>query len=313
MSDNLDGLSLAIRGYFNTLANLDTYLGNADATIFGTYRLEFRLAGIDTDGKAKIGSLDLLVQRQHWPDGQTQWASVEKTHLVEAVPDTLLIRTAGIDAIANDMINHADHYSAATVMRDYVEARKKDDGASLTTEFMTKLGHLFKLQTMYGGVREVGGLDQVAVIVKGDQIRLGGLENFPAIKNPIRFVTWLCEAHAGISGTGSIVPIGPRSPVVMIWQGCTFNRFRVDIDGQFFFNCTFLDSPIEYNGGDSLFGDDNHIEGSSSLHFGDSRCRRPDIVQQLERKFGADHKDMSDPNGTYSPPVSACPPRPDPQ
>lgn len=218
MSDALEGLSGALRGRFTILADLDSYLGHKDTEIMNNYQLQLRLAGFDVDGEPKIGSLNLTVTRQPWPDGQMHWTAEEAERpKVEPVHDILLVRSAGIDRVEKDMLEIPEHFTSSTVMQDYIRAMQKDKGASLSIEFMKKLGHLFKVQSAYTETA-IGGADQVATIVKGRQPELEGLESFPPIGHAVKFIKFLC--HPGSVLKGNFTPIRTGT-TPFIFQSCT--------------------------------------------------------------------------------------------
>jgi hypothetical protein len=286
MSDALQGLSGALRGRFSTLAELDSYLGHEAAEIDFNFQLRLRLAGFDTDGEPKIGSLDLTITLQRWPDGQMHWAPQEmEKPKVEVVHDALLIRSSGIDQTEKEMLAHPERFGIFTIMQDYISAMQKDEGASLSTEYMKKLGHLFKVQTAYGQPA-VGGPDQVATIVKGRQPELEGLDSFPPIEHAIQFTHFICSPGVVLSGNFNAILTGTRP---IIFQSCTFDRYTIELGYSLFLHCTFRNSELIYDGGDVLFDDDNVIEGNSRIDLRQHSGRRPDIANRLASKFDFFH------------------------
>jgi hypothetical protein len=284
MRDALEGLSGALRARFTTLADLDANLGyEATETIF-KYQLRLRLAGFDLDGEPKIGSLDLTMTPQPgpWSDGQKHWTAQElERPQVEPIHDTLLIRSTGLDKIEKEMLAHPERFSTLTIMQEYISAMRKDQGASLSTEYMKQLGHLFKLRTAKS-VREVGGADQVATIVKGRNPELAGLDAFLPITNPVQFTKWRCSPGAAIVGFGGDIVTG-TTPV--IFQSCIFEKLRLEMANNIFLHCTFRNVELIYNGGDVLFDDDNIIEGNSRIALLPNSKRYPETANRLASKF----------------------------
>jgi hypothetical protein len=147
ISESLIGLSRILRTRFSQLADLDSHLGYEDAEVIDNFQLQLFLAGFDTDGEARIGSLNLTVKRQRWADGHLHWTSEELDGTrIEPVGDALLVRSGGLDKIEKAMLSHPENFPSA-IMKEYVRAMQKDNGASLPLEFLEKRGQLFKSQT----------------------------------------------------------------------------------------------------------------------------------------------------------------------
>ncbi len=284
MRDVLEGLSGALRFRFTTLADLDANLGHGATETISKYQLRLRLAGFDLDGEPQIGSLDLTVTPQPgpWFDGLMHWTAQElERPKIESIHDALLIRSAGIDKIEKGMLAHPGRFTASPIMQNYIKAIQRDQGASLSTAYMKKLGHLFKLQTEKS-VREVGGAEQVATIVKGRNPELEGLDAFLPITNPVHFTKWHCSPGAAIVGFGGDIVTG-TTPV--IFQSCIFERLRIELANNIFLHCTFRNVELIYNGGDVLFDDDNIIEGNSRIALLPNSKRYPEIANRLASKF----------------------------
>ena len=61
------------------------------------------------------------------------------------------------------------------------------------------------------------------------------------------------------------------------------------LDSYIYLKCKFRDANLLYLGGDTVFGPDYLIEGNSHLYLGPSACRRPDIANELARRFDFAH------------------------
>jgi hypothetical protein len=162
---------------------------------------------------------------------------------------------------------------------------RKDHGASSTIDQLELLGHAFKEQTAkkWAGV---GGREEIAVITK-DKFELKGLEDLPDIKLPQPFVLIPCRP-------GSDFPIHTPLPlprVPWVFQHCDFVPTGVErfVDGSIFLKCKFRDATLIYLGGDAVFGPDNIVEGNSRLSLGPDACRRPDIANELAKRFDIFH------------------------
>jgi hypothetical protein len=287
MAETLGGLSAVIRGRFNVQADLDAYVGNNAEDIADKYRLELILAGTDTDGQQKIGRMDITVKRERWPDGQLHWTAHETPSpcKLTTIKNALFICSAGIDTTEISMRNNPERYTRFPLIRTYISAERKDHGASLSLAYLQQLGNLFKVQTSSED-QGVGGNDQIATMPKKGAIQLEGISGFPPFKEPVPITAWLCGPEAVITGTGEII----GGPVAIVFEYCTFSKFRVYLDGNIFVHCTFRDSTLFYFGGDNtLFEDDNRIEGASFLEGSPDSCKRPDIMEKLANRFDFPH------------------------
>jgi hypothetical protein len=60
--------------------------------------------------------------------------------------------------------------------------------------------------------------------------------------------------------------------------------------GNVYIHCAFRDSVLWYGGGDNtLFDDDNLVEGESYLRRSQNSCRHPEVVEQLTKRFDFEH------------------------
>jgi len=305
MIETLRGLSGALRGRFTILANLDDYFGHGASEIVLDYYLQLRLVGFDLDGEPKIGSLNLLVVREQWPDGRVHWTAKENEPPdTETVHDVLIVRSAGIDAVEKEMLSHPNRFANATLMQDYIKAQAKDGAASVSIEFMKKLGHLFKLQTGYEEA-SVGGADQIAVITRGKDVELEGLDSFQPIRNPVAFVKFLCSSTPLVMGD----TIATGDSPIAIFQSCTFIGGQFVMGSSLFLHCTFNNVQMIYDGGDVLLEEDNTISNGSRLRLSPGWRRRPDLAAKLMTRFDFMHggtgrphpDDLSQPGPTVQP------------
>jgi hypothetical protein len=308
MADALSALSALLRQHFSIHADMDAALGKPEEKNAGDYRLELFLAGFDTDGQPKIGRIDISVRSELWSDGKAHWVAVEKENdcKLRTIKSELTVCQGGIDTIEKDMLANPDKYKGPSVMEDFIIQMKKDRGASLTTDEMTKLGHLFKVETSYREAA-VGGLDQVATITRG-QIRLEGIDGFAPVQKPSPMVIVPCPT--GTSFHASSFLNLPSNHVPILYQHCAIFEEEHQLDGNIYVQCTFRDSNLYYSGGDTLFGPDNQIEGKSSLFLGPASCRRPDVVAQLQKRFDVFHggsiSPIHDGSGNLPPGAGFC-------
>jgi hypothetical protein len=287
MADALAALSALIRQHFTIRANIDFSIGVPDEANLEAYQMELFLAGSDIDGQLKIGRVDIALRSEHWSDGKAHWIAVEKENdcKLRTIKNELTICKGGIDTIEKDMLAHPEAYTEASVMKDFVAQMHKDNGASLTIDQMEKLGHLFKVQTAYFEPA-VGGPDEVATITK-DEIKLKGVDGFDPLLKPSPMIILSCQ-------TGMTFPISsylnlPDNHTPLFFQHCVIFQEEHKLDGNIYVQCIFRDSNLLYLGGDTLFAEDNQIEGKSSLSVGAPSCRRPDIVEQLQKRFDVFH------------------------
>jgi hypothetical protein len=300
MSETLAGLSAAIRGRFDIQADLNDYLGHSSEEITNIYRLQLILAGIDTDGEPKIGRIEIGVSRERRFDGQLHWTAHEigprdeeglprDCRGLTTVKDELVICSAGIDGIEKKMRAHPAQFTQASIMQDFISARDGDHGASLSLEYLKKLGHLFKVETGYAD-EKVGGTDQIAAIRKDSDVEVDLPGNLDRIKNQAPFTVWICKPGPGVYIKGMAAGVGIVSDIPIIFESCTFITMDLILDGNVYMHCTFRDSQLSYWGGDNtLFEDDNTVEGNSFLRGGPSSCRHPDVMEQLAKRFDFEH------------------------
>jgi hypothetical protein len=285
MAETLAGLSAVIRARFNVQAELNAHLGHTADEITIMYRLELILAGTDTDEQQKIGRIDIAVKREPGPDGQLHWTARENASpcKLTSIKSALFICSAGIESKEQEIRNNPERYTRYPVIRDYVSAIEKDHGASLSLVYLKTLGHLFKALT--SAVDDaVGGNDQIATIPKGATVQIDGINGFAPFKKPEPILVVLCAPGAVISGDGGFV--GGH----LVFESCTFSRFNVYLDGNVYIDCTFRVSVLWYGGGDNtLFEDDNVVEGESYLRRSQGSCRHPEVVEQLVNRFDFEH------------------------
>jgi hypothetical protein len=308
MADALAALSALIRRDFSIRADIDSATGIPDDANLNAYRLELFLAGFDTDGQLKIGRIDLALRSERWSDGKAHWVAIEEENdcKLKTIKNELTVCHGGIDTIEKDMLAHPETYTGASVMGDFIAQMHRDNGASVTTDQMKKLGHLFKIQTA-SSEPAVGGPDEVATITK-DGIKLEGIDGFSPPLQPSPMLILTCP-------TGMSFPISshlelPVNHVPLFFQHCVIFHEEHELDGNIYVQCIFRDSNLLYFGGDTLFAEDNQIEGNSSLSVGRASCRRPDIVEQLQKRFDVFHGGslFPDPDGSgrYSIQPSLC-------
>jgi len=317
MSETLAGLSAAIRGRFDIQADLNDYLGHSSEEIVNIYRLQLILAGIDTDGEPKIGRIEIGVSRERGFDGQLHWTAHEIEPQDEkglppdcrgltTVEDELVICSAGIDRIEKEMRARPEKFTQASIMRDFISARDRDHGASLSLDYFKKLGHLFKLETVYSGDERVGDTDQIATIRRKGELELDIPQNLQPIKNQTPFTVWICKPGASIRGMAA--GVGIVSDIPVIFESCTFLNMQMSLDGNIYMHCTFRDSELIYWGGDNtLFEDDNTVEGNSFLRRGQISCRHPEVTEELAKRFDVQHGGTAY-NGPGMKASQACPP-----
>jgi hypothetical protein len=304
IAETMQGISAAIRWRFNVQAELNAYLGQDAKTILEAYRIQIILAGLDTDGELKLGRVDISIRPGIWADGQRHWVAVELVPPdcgLRTIRDELFICSAGIDTTEIEMRSHPEHFEKLPIMRDFAQALAEDNGASFSIEDMKKLGNMFKSQT---ADERVGGNDQIATIRRGGEVQVEGLDHFREsdIKNTPPFLVFLCQPGAIIMAMDSF---GMNGGLPVIYESCTFvNSPLLYIDGNAFLHCVFRDSTIWYMGGDNtLFEDENRIEGNSRLRLSPYSCNHPDLTRRLMKRFDFEHGGSMF-QGIESPPCS---------
>jgi hypothetical protein len=276
MADTLAGLSAVIRYDFA----INAEILNSMVGIINDYHLELFLAGIDVDGLPKIGRLDISVKRE---EGRMVAEEIENNCKLHTVGKELTVCPGGVEGIERKMLANPQAYHDFPIMATFAKAMVKDHGASLTVDEMKTLAHAFKAKTerSYNGV---GGADQVASITKLN-MSVTGLDHFEPIPSPSPVVILSCRPGYGFHKSSPLAP----QPVPLLYEHCVFNKEEERLDGNVYLKCVFRDSFLLYNGGDTIFGPDNIIEGNSTLELGRESCLRPDIVDQLVRRFDFIH------------------------
>jgi hypothetical protein len=284
MADTLDGLSAVIKNDFQILSDLNSSLNPG---FDSDYHVEIFLAGRDIDGELKIGRKDIAMKRDKWPDGRLRMMGeeleVDSDCKLHPVADELSVCSGGLNAVETRMRKHPEAYSAIPIMRDFAASLRNDHGASLTIDQLKRLGRAFKKQTLD---TRVGGPDQIAVITK-ERLELDPANFQEEVTIPKPFVLISCPP-------GGDFPVYSRYPVPhvpWVFQHCDFVPTGVEhpVDGMIYLKCKFRDTTLIYLGGDAVFGPDNLVEGNSFLFLGRDACRRPDIANELARRFDTIH------------------------
>ena len=168
-------------------------------------------------------------------------------------------------------------------MHEFASSWRNDKGASLSIAQLKRLGHAFKEETLD---LRVGGRDQIAVITDGG-LQLEPSKNLPPIRKPAPFVLLSCPQGKEFAISSYL----PAAPVPTVFQHCEFTvgGEELPLDGYIYLKCKFRNVFLRYEGGDTVFESDNLVEGNSYLQLAPSACRRPDIANQLAKRFDFVH------------------------
>lgn len=236
------------------------------------YTFQIIVAGYDNDDKPRIGRIAFRM----YPSEGSLRANVEDIHLTN-VEETLVSELNGISDVAEQILKHPASKPEDATVRQYAMSLSDNAGASLTTEQMVELAKRLKYYTqqLY---REVGGIDQIAVLKKPVSVSIEQ-PSFPdPPKPPISFSLMVGGHVDGMNGVRFI-----DMPHIVFIK-CEWNNVERELGGNYYIGNTFTNSLLTYNGGSVELGDTNHVT-DSALVLQPLIDPNNEAVRRLERAF----------------------------
>ncbi len=249
-----------IREHLRSLAFLLQLLLSAATAVRDageSLRSEVIVAGYDADGVARIGQVKLRTVS----DGFSMRTQLYESSILE-VGKQLVSKLGGMRDIAEQFLSHPVHTKDNSMLTNFATSLLQDSGESLTTsEMRTLASHLAKRTAEK--YKWVGGEDQVAVLQQG---RIVSFEQpaFPRLPESLIAFSLVADTH--IQGPGP--PMGPimsEGPVVfapgqsLLFRRTKFGHVRRQLDGNYFFGCSFNNCILRYDGGPFHFDEDNQV------------------------------------------------------
>ena len=237
------------------------------------YTFQIIVAGYDNDGKPKIGRMAFGMHR----DQGSLISDVEDIHITLAKED-LVSEFNGISDLAKWILKHPESKPEDAMIRRYATSLTENAGRTLTTEEMVELAKRLAYYTSQV-YREVGGINQVAVIQKPGSVSIEQ-PSFPAPPKPISQFALMVGGH--FAGMHSVTFGSDVAHVIAI--RCSWNDVERQIDGNYYIGDEFTNSLLTYGGGTVELGDTNTIT-NSALVLQPLIDPNSENVKRLERAF----------------------------
>jgi hypothetical protein len=242
--------------------------------------LEMIMAGYDTDGTPKIGTLTISFELSPRGTG-VRWQTKVVEQSIKSVEKEFTYEVRGIVRTAKDTLNNADKVSGYAILQKYSNAEAVDKGASLSLPDMQELGRtLVSITSSYN--RAVGLDKQVAVLEGG---RVSSIDQ-PRFAAPKRFVLPLAIfRNDTLIGSSVSLPnmVAFYDSVNFLASGQNVvTRKSLSLDRGIFVQCHFKDIDMEYDGGPLYFDATNVLE-NTTVSFGPGASNRPDMVELLQK------------------------------
>jgi hypothetical protein len=267
-----------IRAHLTSLAFLFKFLLSAIATIRdGTgsptdlrdYESQLTIAGYDIDGIAKIGQVTLWTV----PNGNSLTAEVLEQSIKE-VGKPFVFKLAGVDEVAERFLHYPDLASDDPVLASYATSMQRDQGKSLSISDMKLLAsQLAKYTTQKHP--SVGGDNQVAVLRDGEALNVKQ-RAFPPLQKALVAFSIVVDSSIGAIG----FPPGQT----LLFLRTKFDHMQTRIDGNYFFDSSFNNCTVRYDGAPFYFDKSNKI-ANTSLILGPNVKPEDHQVQDLLRNF----------------------------
>ncbi len=266
----LRSMSFIFDFYLSSIANLMEVM-----RVQGSYSFHLILAGYDTDGTPKLGTLSLRPVVSTGASGQRTISVVTETIKEWPVGKELTYSLSGQWNVAEEILSNPTHFMDEPSVRRYAESMNADRGSSLSIEEMKQLAKFIVHRTA-NRHPSVGGEMQIAVLQGGGIV---GVEqrNFAPAPTPLHFNLFTgghLEGHA-ISVSGAM----------FLWIRNQFiNNPALSIDGQYFFENEIVHCRVLYDGGFARLDPTNRIR-DSVLVIGQHADSKSEFVQRLVHDF----------------------------
>jgi 20S proteasome alpha/beta subunit len=270
IDEQLRALGFLFNLHLTAIANVREV--GALPTSIDAYQFQLIIAGYDTDNRPKIGKITLETKRI----GNRLESSIKEIKIV-TVGSKLIPITGGMPDVADKLLLEPDSKPDDIALAQYALALRKDGGASLTVEQMTRLAKRLAYYSSQAHP-EVGGENQVAILRNGRVVRIEQ-KVFPKPAKAILNYVLLVDDTIGPGGFA----FAKRVHVLAI--RCWWWRVRREIDGNYFIGNTFTDSVLDYDGGFTILDTENQVI-RSRLSVGPHVSVDDERLRKLIRGFG---------------------------
>jgi hypothetical protein len=214
------------------------------------------LVGYDSDGKSKIGSLELDATPETLSNGKISWRFGQKIK-VEDVGDRLNYRIGGMWDVGAKIMTSPQGYSDSPVVQKFIDSAA-NHGAALQVTDLEGLAKFVSSETSKKYPDAVGGLDQIAIFQGGHLVRFEQ-QPFPPAPKQMPF-TLIMDVTLHFGPGGAIV--GPKGSNTIWIRNTLVGYQNLVIDGNFFLGNEIRDSLVVYNGAPAVFDSSNKIVNS---------------------------------------------------
>jgi len=234
------------------------------------FRVHIFIAGFDTDGIAKIGSLWLRVRPVTLDDRGIAWqvdGEPQVSPVGSPLQDCKLIANsmeycvAGFYDVTNKIMDNSRNYAGSPGINPLLRAI----AGSKTPMKLIDLEALAKFLSKRTHIQhpdKVGGPDQVAVF-KARTIAKLEVPLFPPPSKPIPFIL-IIDVHSLRFGPGGGIGAEPGTAIVWI-RDTIWGYQQLVLDGNLFIGNEIRDSYVVYGGGSTFFDRSNKV-ANSTLH-----------------------------------------------
>jgi hypothetical protein len=285
--EKLTSLAFLFRFELSSIATLRA--GTGQQTDLEKYKSEITIAGYDTDGVARVGQVTLsAVSRGRFLDFAIE--CVGAADCITEVGKPLVSKLAGIRDVAGHLLAKPNSVSDDAVLADYALSMRQDQGASLTIPQMRALAA--RLAAYTAKVQPaVGGENQIAILEHGRLVSLQQQANFPSPPTTplVRFDLMVDSTFGSPNYSKDSMPSGgsvifvTKDPLLFLHN--TFNHEYRTLDGNYFFDNTFNDCILQYDGDRPFYFDKNNRVQETALFLGPKVKLDDPHVIELRRNF----------------------------
>lgn len=230
-----------------------------------SFRMHFFIAGFDTDGAMKIGSMWLRATSTVLAVGRTRWEIGGDPDVqgfggvlqgCKRVTISMEYCSVGYSDIADRIMDNPQSYP--TVKR--LLSTDTSNGPTPHIENLEALARLLSGRVAKVHSDKVGGPDQMAIL-QGGRIAKFDAPLFSEPPKPMTF-NLIIDVHNLWFGPGGGIVSGPGVPI--IWIRDTIRGYQqLILDGNFFLGTEIRDSTVRYGGKTTVFDRSNKVVNST--------------------------------------------------
>jgi hypothetical protein len=243
---------------------------------------EIIVAGYDPDGKARIGRARILTVPFN-----LGFKSQILERSINEVGEKIVSQLAGEIEIADKLLREPELGKDDPALVVYAKSVRENEGRSLTIPEMRALASRLAEYTAKERPT-VGGEDQIAELNDG---RISHLKHPPFGESRKALVGFSLVVETYIGGTDPpMVPAMSEGAIVfppgktLLFVRTAFDHVLRRLDGNYFFQDTFKNCSLRYDGGPFHFDSENQVR-TTSLVLGPKVDRADQAVQDLLNNF----------------------------